>query len=154
MEGNKQMSVTLENLIIVKLIKFLNDNRAAIGLPVDVYNNEHGATGAALWVQPNSGTRKAQAYVGGSFRGSFPFTLCHQMTSPEQGDGRRAALDLPFYALAEWLHARKNTVTLDAEVGEVTIDMQSNPSISYISEDGRTVEHGAVFILQYKGGLT
>ena len=77
------MSVAVENLIITQLVEYLNENKDDIGLPCDVWNNEHTESGEALYVEPNGGERKQQVYIGGSYRGYFPFTLCYQLTNPE-----------------------------------------------------------------------
>ena len=142
------MSATVENLIITRLVKYLNDNRALIELPAEVYNNEHRETGTALWVQPNSGARKIKRYIGGSYEAAFPFTLCFQMTNPEFVSGRLAALDVPFFKLSEYLEARSGKVAFDATT-TVCIEMTSSPSTSYKSKDGQTVEQSAVFLLEY-----
>jgi len=141
------MDITTENLLITKLVEYLNDNKAEIGLPVDVFINEHDETGEAMWVQPNSGERKTQQYVGGSYRGFFPFTVCYQFTNTNTEDGRRAVLDLPFYRLAAYFEAQGDRIQLgDATV---TVEMVTHPAISYVSEDGQTIEHQATFRLGY-----
>lgn len=142
------MSVALENLIVTKLVEYLNDEASEV-LPCTVYNNEHPDTGEALWIQPNGGDRKVQEYIGGSSRGEFPFTLCYQMTNPENVAGRRAALDLPFYALAEWLEQQTVPIQLAPEI-VIDFEMLTHPVTSFISEDLQTVVHEAVFRISYR----
>lgn len=142
------MSVALENLIITKLVEYLNEKAADV-LPCTVYNNEHPDTGEALWVQPNGGERKTQEYIGGSSRGEFPFTLCYQLTNPANINGRLAALDLPFYALAEWLESHDDPIQLDPETA-IDFEMLTHPVTSFISENQQTVVHEAVFRITYR----
>lgn len=146
------MSVAVENLLITKLIKYLNKNMNEIGLPCKVWNNEHPAKGEALWVQPNGGQREFRWYVGGSYGGRFPFTLCYQMTGAENVEGRRACLDIPAYSLGKWCDEHK-TIQLD-ESTTVTMEMQTHPALSYVSDDGQTVQHDAVFVIEYRGKKT
>jgi len=142
------MSIALENLIVTKLINYLNTQAAAV-LPCDVCNNEHPDTGEALWIQPNGGERKTQKYIGGSSRGEFPFTLCYQTTNPQNKDGRRAAMDLPFYQLADWLEQQTTPIQLDPEIA-IDFEMLTHPVTSFISEDTQTVVHEAVFRISYR----
>jgi hypothetical protein len=142
------MSVALENLIVTKLVRYLNDEAGDI-LPCPVYNNEHPDAGEALWIQPNGGERKTQEYVGGSFRGEFPFTLCYQLTNPANITGRLAALDLPFYQLSEWLEEKTDPIQLDPET-LIDFEMVTHPATSFISDDKQTVVHEAVFRITYR----
>jgi hypothetical protein len=145
------MSVTTENLLVTMLVEYFNQNQVAMGLPVPVRNNEHEETGEALWLQPNSGERKSQAYIGGSYKGNFPFTMCYQYTNPNNQDGRRAILDLPFYRIAAYFEALNDKIKLEGDgiTVEVSAEMVTHPAMSWASEDGQTIEHSATFQLEY-----
>lgn len=142
------MSTALENLVVTKLVEYLNEEAAAV-LPCPVYNNEHPDTGEALWIQPNGGERKVQKYIGGSSRGEFPFALCYQLTNAQNITGRLAVLDQPFYALAEWLEQKTDPIQLDPET-VIDFEMLTHPVTSFISEDQQTVVHEAVFSITYR----
>jgi hypothetical protein len=141
------MSATVENLIITQLVEYMNDNKGAMGLTIDVLNNECPETGEALWIQPSGGDRKFQQYVGGSYKGSFFFELCYQMTNPELIDGRKANLDLPFLKVATYLENANDKIVLSAAT--VKVEMTTQPAMSYLSEDKQTVVHSASFRLEY-----
>ncbi len=142
------MSVQVDNLIILKLVNYLNNNATEIGLPCTVTNNEHAATGQALWVKARKSDRIQQNYVGGSYRGSLTFELFYQYTSPEAQTGRRSIMDLPFAALSEWLEDKPDIIQLDRETA-IEIKMDSNVYQGKESDDGLTLQYKAIFELSY-----
>lgn len=142
------MSVQVDNLIMLKLVNYLNANGTTIGLPCIVKNNEFPATGEALWIKTRKSDRVQQNYIGGSYRGSLVFELFYQYTSPELQTGGKSIMDLPFAALSEWLEDNPGLIQLDRETA-IEIKMDSNVYQIKESEDGATIQYKAIFELNY-----
>lgn len=142
------MSVQVSNLIISKLVNYLNANKEDIGFPCSVTNNKYGQTGESLWIKTRKSDRIQQNYIGGSYRGNLVFELYYQYTFDGQQTTDISIMDLPFYALAEWLEDNPSPIQLDRETA-IDIQMDSNVYQIYESDDTLTLRYKAIFELDY-----
>lgn len=138
------MGVTLDRMLLVQLVNWVNLFLDKIPLPDSLLFEKHEATGQQIWLQPLAGTTKLKSYVDGGYLGSLPFAVYSQLTTPEHP----AQPDIPLWNLAEFFEVNNPQIPI-AKVNK--IEMTSTPNAFYRGEDGTAINQ-AIFMLHYTKG--
>lgn len=135
------MSVTIDKLLIVQLVNWLNEKREEIPIPVPVLLDDHEDTGEQIWIQPLEATKIIKQYTSGDYIGQLPFAVYYQLTNPE----KMAELDVPLWALGEYLENHKPD--LDG-FQLIAIGMNATPA-PFSRTDSGTFTNQAIFKIEY-----
>ena len=139
------MGITIDRLLIVQLVNWINSRLDEIPLPCPLLIGSGEDTGEQLWIQALAGTTKAREYADGGYIGNLPFAVYYQQTNPENP----AALDVPLWNLAQFFES--HSPALDIARAE-SVEMTSTPNAFFRGEDGTGVNQ-AVFRLNFSKGV-
>ena len=140
------MSVTIDKLLIVQLVNWLNEKKEEIPLSVPVLLDDHEDTGEQLWIQPLEATKIIKQYTNGDYIGQLPFAVYYQLTNPE----KMALLDVPLWALGEYFESH-NFESHKPELDGfqlINIEMNATPAPFSRTNSG-TFANQAIFKIKY-----
>jgi hypothetical protein len=96
------LSISEDNLLLVQLADWINENAEEIGLPAKLKLDQGDADGEALWLQPLAGTVKAVSYTDGGYIGELPFAIYYQLAKRDSDSRGTAQLSAPLWKIAEF----------------------------------------------------
>jgi hypothetical protein len=142
------LSISADNLLLVQLTDWINENAQEIGLPAELEIDQGDAHGEALWLQPLAGTVKAVTYTDGGYVGELPFAIYYQLPKRDSDSLGAAALASPLWKIANFFEGN----SLSAKVtGAQRALMTSSPS-AFLRTDSVSC-YQAVYKLVYGKGI-
>ena len=146
------MSITEDNLLLVQLVDWLNENAQKIGLPVQMEFDGGSAASECLWLQPLSGTVKRLSYTDGGYIGELPFAVYYQLPKTRTDMLGTARLSAPLWNIAVFLEENRPPISLaQAETRAEKVQITASPN-AFMRNDAVSSDQ-AVFKLVYSCGV-